>query len=103
MNIMIDSESRKRGRIIIFDSQIFGKNLRALRKQDGFRLIDIAVFLNIHETYLGQIERGTLIPSVDTAIALANYFEMDFKTLLSPLSQEYGNTVFLRQKIFNII
>ncbi len=66
-------------------------------------MIDIAEFLNIHETYLGQIERGTIIPSVDTAIALANYFEMDFKILLSSFHEEYSNAIFLRQKIFNIV
>ena len=67
----------------------FGKNIRTLRKKKGLKISDIATALNIHTSYLGQIERGTKIPSVNVAINLVNYFEINFQSVFVPMEDEY--------------
>lgn len=57
----------------------FGKTIRLLRKNAGFQQKDVAEQVNIHESYLGRIERGTAIPSVEIAVDLANYFNISFQ------------------------
>ena len=50
-----------------------------LRKNTSFKLIDVAEQLSIHESYLGKIERGIAIPSVEIAVDLANFFHISFQ------------------------
>lgn len=83
--------------IVIFNYTEFGKTIRKLRKNTGFKLIDIAEELNIHESYLGQIERGTAVPSVEIAVDLANYFHISFQQYATP----YENiNILLQNEVF---
>lgn len=67
----------------------FGKNIRILRKKKGLKISDIAAALNIHTSYLGQIERGIKIPSVNVAVNLVNYFEINFQSVFISIEDEY--------------
>lgn len=71
-----------------------------LRKNAGFQQKDVAEQVNIHESYLGQIERGTAIPSVEVAVDLANYFNISFQQY--PISSENTN-VLLQNEILQTI
>lgn len=68
-----------KGGIFIFNYIEFGKTIRTLRQSTSFKLIDVAEQLNIHESYLGKIERGMVIPSVEIAVDLANFFHISFQ------------------------
>ncbi len=60
-----------------------------LRKKKGLKISDIAAALNIHTSYLGQIERGIKIPSVNVAVNLVNYFEINFQSVFISIEDEY--------------
>lgn len=49
-----------------------------MRKSKGFNLLRLSQELNIHPTYLGQIERGEKPPSIDVALNIANFFHIGF-------------------------
>ena len=68
-----------KGGVFIFNYIEFGKTIRVLRKNTSFKLIDVAEQLSIHESYLGKIERGIAIPSVEIAVDLANFFHISFQ------------------------
>ena len=71
------------------DCKDFGKYIRILRKRRGLKISDIAAALNIHTSYLGQIERGAKVPSVAVAVGLANYFEINFQSVVAPIEDNY--------------
>lgn len=52
--------------------------IRNLRKQKSYTILQLATDLNIDTTYLGQIERGEKIPSIDVAVNIINYFNITF-------------------------
>jgi len=89
-----------KGGIFIFNYIEFGKTIRTLRQSTSFKLIDVAEQLNIHESYLGKIERGMVIPSVEIVVDLANFFHISF--------QQYNidnqsNNILLQNEIFQNI
>ncbi len=79
----------------IFDIKIFGKNIKNLRKHKGLRMLDISEELHITESYLGQIENGTKIPSVDISLAIVNYFGLDFEFLLQSENIQQNDNLLL--------
>ena len=84
----------------MFHITYFGKKIRKLRKEKNMKLSDVAEQLNIHESYLGKIERGMVIPSVEIAVDLANFFHISF--------QQYNidnqsNNILLQNEIFQNI
>lgn len=64
----------------MFNTKEFGATIRKLRKDKGFTILRMALELNIHQSYLSQIERGIKPPSVDIALNLANYFNIGLDT-----------------------
>ncbi len=60
----------------MFDKNLFGKTIRTMRKNKNFSLLNLSLKLNITPSYLGEIERGTKSPSVDVALAIANFFKI---------------------------
>lgn len=55
---------------------------------------------NIYKTYLGQIEFGKNIPSIDVAIDIANYFKFGLDSNLEIL---YNNCNLIRYELLNKI
>ena len=55
-------------------SNIFGANLRAVRKQRGFTTESLAKFLGISTAYIGLIERGERCPSLETFLKVCEFF-----------------------------
>ena len=83
----------------IFNAKIFGKNIKSLRKSRELRILDILEKININESYLGQIENGRKVPSVDISLSIVNYFGLDFELLLQPEGMEQSNNLLLHNII----
>lgn len=84
----------------MFDIKKFGKNIRTLRKNKHLTLIGLSMKLNIHKTYLGQIELGKKAPSIDVAVDIANYFKIGLDNDLETLND---NCNLIRYEILNKI
>lgn len=54
------------------DLRIIGANLRKARKQKGLRQEDVAERAELSVNYVGAVERGERIPSLETFISLLN-------------------------------
>ncbi len=61
----------------------FGKRVRELRKQRGWRQIDLAEQAGISENYVSDLELGRKEICLRTIEALAKAFEMGIPELLS--------------------
>lgn len=66
-------------------SRIFGKTVRHLRYGRQWTLSDLGRFADMHPDYLGLIENGLNIPSLNTIIYLAEAFNVPVATLLEPI------------------
>lgn len=83
----------------MFDNKKFGKSIRKLRKLKGYGIFDFALELNINSAYLGQIERGEKIPSIDIVVSIINFFHVSINDCFL-LSEEYTTFPYnLKEKI----
>jgi transcriptional regulator with XRE-family HTH domain len=63
--------------------QRLGEKLRALRKQGGLSLRDLATILEVSSySHLSEIESGKSKPSVDLLLKMADYFNVTTDQLL---------------------
>lgn len=83
----------------MFDSTRFGNSIRRLRLQRGLSMEKLADSLHISETYLGKLERGERIPSIDIALTIINFFETSFNNYSLLNSDEYV----IKQELYNNI
>lgn len=60
----------------------FGKRVCELRNQTGISQEAFAFKCGINRTYMGEIERGEVNPSLSTIIKIANGLEITKKQLL---------------------
>jgi transcriptional regulator with XRE-family HTH domain len=61
----------------------FGNKIRNLRESRGFLLRQIAAVIEIDQALLSKIERGERIATKKHVIALANFFKIDERELLT--------------------
>ena len=84
----------------------FASNIKLLRKKRGRTQDDVAVATNIKRPTLSGYENSGVFPSIESLIAISNYFRISIDTLLkidlNKLSEfqlselERGNDVFIR-------
>lgn len=60
-----------------------GHRLRRLRKQNGETLDEVAAATGLTKSFLSKVERGLSVPSISTALNLANKFKIDVGALFS--------------------
>lgn len=60
----------------------FGTRVRELRKENGYSQENLAELVNLHRTYIGQIERGEKNISLVNIEKLAKAFSMSISELL---------------------
>ncbi len=65
------------------DYQDMGLRVRALRRQMGITQEELAEKVGISASFLGHIERGTRVASLETLVALCNTLETTPEYLLS--------------------
>jgi len=63
--------------------QIFGQNIKLLRKRRGRTQDDIAFALNMKRSTLSGYENGVAEPGIEALLALAKYFKISVDTLLT--------------------
>jgi transcriptional regulator with XRE-family HTH domain len=61
-----------------------GARLRALRRDRGWRLEDLAERTGFSKAYLSRLESGERQPSLGALIKVAQAYEVDFSTLFEP-------------------
>lgn len=55
--------------------------LKKLRKENNFKQIEVAKATGISQQAYSYFERGTLIPSLDTAKKIANFYNMTIEDI----------------------
>ena len=64
------------------DVQVFGREVRNLRTAQGWSQERLAEVADLNRTYVGEIERGSAIPSIHSASKLANALGVRLSALL---------------------
>jgi transcriptional regulator with XRE-family HTH domain len=82
--------------------EVLGRRLRAIREEQGSRLIDIAERAGISPQYLSEIERGRKEPSSEMIAAVTGALGVDLADLLVGIAgavrQLYGVDLAVRQR-----
>lgn len=60
----------------------FGEKLRALRKQHGLTLTQLGDMLDVHNTYVSQMEKGKKIPNAAMILKIADIFGVTVDQLM---------------------
>ena len=66
----------------------FGNVLRAAREQRGLSQEALAGLASLNRSYLGEIERGVAVPSLDTLKKLADALGEKLSDLISQCEQD---------------
>jgi transcriptional regulator with XRE-family HTH domain len=66
-------------------NRAFGDRLRAARTSTGVSQEQLAALAGVHRTYVGHIERGTVTPTLDTIVRLAEALKIDPGDLVTGL------------------
>ena len=78
--------------------KLLGQSVRKYRKLKGYTLEQLAERLDVSTTFIGQIERATGKPSLETLVKIANALEVSTDTLLfGDLSAKAGSSHFLKK------
>lgn len=75
------------------DYKAMGRRIRMKRKEQGFTQAELAEQVGISTSFMGHIERGTRIASVDTLVRLSAIMKVSIDALitgLDPLPTEPG-------------
>lgn len=64
---------------------LLGERIRKLRKQKGWRQIDLAEHSGVHEVHISDLERGTREVGLRTLLAIAQALGARLSDLLSGL------------------
>jgi transcriptional regulator with XRE-family HTH domain len=65
-----------------------GARLRALRKEKGWRLLDLAQHSGIREVHLSHLERGTREVGFNALVAIAKGLDISLSDLLRDIESE---------------
>lgn len=60
----------------------FGRTVRILRETYGWSQEQLAMRADLNRSYLGEVERGTVVPSLSTADKLANALDVSLAGLI---------------------
>jgi transcriptional regulator with XRE-family HTH domain len=63
--------------------RIVGKNLRAYRLERGYSQEAFADYMGVHRTYFGAVERGERNLTLQTLEKIADFLEVDPRSLLN--------------------
>jgi transcriptional regulator with XRE-family HTH domain len=67
--------------VVLIES--FGVAVRRLREQQGWSQEELAEHSDLNRSYVGEIERGRVIPSIVTAQKLAGALQLNTSALLA--------------------
>lgn len=82
----------------IMNYETLGQRIRKYRKQKKYTLEQLAERLDVSTTFIGQIERATGKPSLETLVKIANALEVSTDALLfEELNEKSGDSHFLKR------
>jgi transcriptional regulator with XRE-family HTH domain len=64
-------------------NELFGQTIRHLREMRKWSQEELADRADLNRSYVGEVERGDVMPSLGTALKLAQAFELKLSSLLS--------------------
>ena len=67
------------------DRKLLGNGIRRYRKQAGYTQEKLAEKVDLNPVYLGQIERGYKVPTVDVLLRIAKQLKVRLGDLVSDL------------------
>jgi transcriptional regulator with XRE-family HTH domain len=73
-------------------AELFGENLRRLRKREGISQEELALRASLHRTEIGQLEHGARLARIDTLIKLAGALSVPPADLLAGITLEPGRS-----------
>jgi transcriptional regulator with XRE-family HTH domain len=65
-----------------------GERIRKLRKQKGWRQIDLAQHSGVHEVHISDLERGTREAGLRTILAIAQALDVRLSDMFRELETE---------------
>lgn len=78
--------------------ELLGQQIRRQRKSKKYTLEQLAEMLDVSTTFIGQIERGKGVPSLETLVKIANVLEISVDRLLfEDLNEKSGNDYFMER------
>ncbi len=78
--------------------ELLGSQIRKQRKLKKYTLEQLAEKLEVSTTFIGQIERGKGVPSLETLVKIANALEISVDGLLfGDLNEKAGDAHFVKQ------
>ena len=84
-----------------FDSRIFGRNLRELRKFRKIPVTKLAQSIDVGERHISNLETGNSSPSVDALVGLANALHVSADDLLRGCIDYRANSNSALMELFN--
>ena len=60
----------------------FGEKLRALRKKHGYTLQQLGEILEVHHTFVSQLELGKKLPNALMILKIADLFDVSTDALM---------------------
>ena len=60
----------------------FGEKLNFLRKAKGLTLTALGGVLDVHNTYISQLEKGRKVPNAVMILKIADYFDLSTDQLM---------------------
>jgi len=76
------SAAAAKARSTVSESQGIGARVRFLRKQRGMTLDELSSLSNLTKSYVSKVERGVSVPSISTAMKLAESLKLTVSQLL---------------------
>lgn len=75
------------------DYALMGKHIRQARERAELTQADLGEKCNLSTSYMGHIERGTRIPSLDTIVIIARILDVSIDSLLLGTSTTISNSL----------
>lgn len=75
------------------DYVAMGARIRAYRKQRGMTQASLAESVGISTSFIGHIERGTRITSLETLVSLSNVLDISIDTIITGVDTNQSNNV----------
>lgn len=60
----------------------FGEKLKSLRKRNSLTLTELGKMLNVHNTFISQIEKNRRIPNAEMILKIADTFNVTTDELM---------------------
>ena len=75
--------SKRSKEVLVINTKAFGNKIREARKQFGYTQLELSEILKVSPNFLGDIERGKKLSSLNKTIMIANELKIGLDYLFS--------------------